>query len=344
MMPLITTVIPTYRRPKLLRRAILSVLQQQVPEVKVCVYDNASGDETAEVVSELAAKDSRIEYHCHAKNIGGVGNFMFGMERVNTPFFSFLSDDDYLLPGFYQRALVAMDACPRAMCWAGMTLNVDEDGVIWDARVRKWAREGIFEPPEGFLRMTGGMAPTWTGVLFRRAVIETIGMIDPSLLGPADLEYQLRLAAKFPYILEKHPSAVFTLSRTSFSATQPMSSFWPGWKRMLQKFEERSDLDAVVVQEMMTALHRDAQRMLFRRGANALATGRMDFVRDAADALQVDCGVVGRAHFLRTLAAVCEHSGQAQQAYAWAYRSVERRMVESRSELQAAYGGLLIPA
>ncbi len=52
--PQITTVIPTYRRPKLLRRAIESVLAQTYPHLKVTVFDNASGDETPEVVAELA--------------------------------------------------------------------------------------------------------------------------------------------------------------------------------------------------------------------------------------------------------------------------------------------------
>jgi glycosyltransferase involved in cell wall biosynthesis len=67
--PLITTIIPTCRRPHLLRRAIKSVLNQTYPHFQVCVYDNASGDETAEVVSEFAKKDPRIKYHCHSENI-----------------------------------------------------------------------------------------------------------------------------------------------------------------------------------------------------------------------------------------------------------------------------------
>ncbi|MEK7713004.1 MAG: glycosyltransferase, partial [Nitrospirota bacterium] len=35
--PLITTIIPTYRRPKLLRRAIKSALNQTYPHLQVCV-------------------------------------------------------------------------------------------------------------------------------------------------------------------------------------------------------------------------------------------------------------------------------------------------------------------
>ena len=50
--PTITTVIPTYRRPELLQRAIRSVLDQSYPHFKICVYDNASNDRTPDVVKQ----------------------------------------------------------------------------------------------------------------------------------------------------------------------------------------------------------------------------------------------------------------------------------------------------
>lgn len=189
--------------------------------------------------------------------------------------------------------------------------------------------------------MTGGMAPVWTGILFRREVLEMVGFPDPETLGPFDLEFCLRLAAKFPYVVEKHPSAVFTLNRASFSATQPMSSFWPGWKRMLHKFETDGGMDEAFRREALAALQRDARRMLFRRGANALAASRMDFARAAAKALEEDCGMYGRARLLRTITNGCEHSSLLQHAYTFAYRVAEARIVRSRNVMQAKYGGLL---
>ena len=89
MEPQITTVIPTYRRPKLLRRAIQSVLNQTYPHFLVCVYDNASGDETEEVVAEIAHRDSRVRYHRYPENIGLVRNFAYGAAQVVTPFLDF---------------------------------------------------------------------------------------------------------------------------------------------------------------------------------------------------------------------------------------------------------------
>jgi glycosyltransferase involved in cell wall biosynthesis len=58
--PSVTTIIATYHRPKLLRRAIKSVLAQTYPHFQVFVYHNASGDETATVMRKLA-KDASTE-------------------------------------------------------------------------------------------------------------------------------------------------------------------------------------------------------------------------------------------------------------------------------------------
>ena len=96
--PLITTVIPTYRRPAMLRRAIASVLNQTFADLRLCIYDNASGDETSDVVEEFRKRDNRVVYVRRPENIGASANFVDGAGRVETPYFSFLPDDDILLP------------------------------------------------------------------------------------------------------------------------------------------------------------------------------------------------------------------------------------------------------
>jgi len=70
----ITTIIPTYRRPKLLLMAVLSVLEQTYPNFRNWIYGNDSQNKTAEVAARLAAQDPRVKYHCHKENIGAVAN------------------------------------------------------------------------------------------------------------------------------------------------------------------------------------------------------------------------------------------------------------------------------
>jgi glycosyltransferase involved in cell wall biosynthesis len=339
--PQITTIIPTFRRPALLRRAMLSVLGQDYPGSRLCVYDNASGDETAEVVAELARYDPRVRYHCHDQNIGGLANFQYGLQNTTTPLFSILSDDDYLLPGFYQRALSDLVRHPEALFWAGLTLNVDEQGKIWDARVDRWEREGLFAPPEGLMAMMHGKAPTWIGILFRREILYRVGYPDQEALGPMDLDFLLKAAASSKFFLSKYPSAVFTLNSTSFSATQPLSSFWPGWQKMFLNLEASRELDEHTKANALIALHHDARRMLFRRAANALSTGRYDFAHSAAEALQVQYGRSGRPFILRTFASACERLPWLQRAYSCAYRVAERGLVKSRANLELRFGHLV---
>lgn len=340
--PLITTIIPTFKRPVMLRRAISSALDQNIAALKICVYDNASNDETHNVIAEFRDK-GHISYTCHQQNIGSSANFQYGLSRVDTPFFSILSDDDYLLPNFYQHALTTLQRHPEAMCWVGVTLNVDEQNIIWDARLLRWSQVGIFSPPDGFFAMTAGMAPTWTGILFRREILDRIGLLDLAALGPSDLEYCLRLAARFPYYVEKHPSAVFTLNSQSFSATQPLESFWPGWLHMIEKFKMDGELDQTFRSNAAMALQKDAVRMLFRRGANALALKRHDFTLDAASALSNDCGLKRHATILRILTHLCQRSEITQHAYTSAYRLAEQRIIRSRAALQKRYADLLCP-
>jgi hypothetical protein len=335
--PQLTAIIPTFRRPELLRRAMRSVLEQDYKAIRLCVYDNASGDETRQIVSGFAAADQRVRYHCHERNLGATANFEFGIRSVNTPFFSILSDDDYLLPGFYARALDDLARHPQAMFWAGVTFNIDEHNTICDARVMRWPREGLFEPPEGLTLIMGGKSPTFTGIVFRREVLESVGLLDQETLGPADLDFLVKITARHSFLLYKIPVAVFTVNSASFSATQPLSSFWPGWKKMFHNLEVIDGLPEKIKTQALALLQADGKRMLFRRGANALAQRRYEFSRDAAAALAVDCGESGKAAFLRSITWLCEKSSICQHIYTGAYRFVERRLMRSRVGLQEHY-------
>lgn len=337
--PEVTTVIPTFRRPRLLRRAINSALEQDGVEARVSVFDNCSGDDTGSVVAGL--QDSRVGYYCHPFNLGALKNFQYGVARVDTPFFSILSDDDYLLPGFYQRAIAALEAHPEAMFWIGVTLNVDGRGTVWDARMNRWEREGLFLPPEGAIAMTGGLAPTWTGMVFRREVLDQAGFIDPETLGPSDLDYTLRLGVRFPYLFEKVPVAVFTINSQSFSATQPLASFWPGWLKMFRNLERMPGVEMADRNRLLAALHADAKRMLYRRGVNALANGRVDFARDAAAVLDAYYQQNVEPGILRSLAFGCERVPGVQPLLSMLYRALERRILHGRRQLQHDYGHLL---
>jgi glycosyltransferase involved in cell wall biosynthesis len=258
--PQITTIIPTYRRPKLLQRAIRSVLNQTYTHFRVCIYDNASGDETAEVVADLASRDPRIKYYCHPRNIGAIGNFNYGMSRVETPFFSFLSDDDVLLPDFYEHTLEGFDQYPSAIFSAGSVISMTQNGEVLGSQLLSWSREGYYTSPEGLFTMLGTRHPTWTGILFRREVIHEIGVLDEDVGPLADMDFELRIAALFSFVISRNPCAIFVRHPLSSCSSTDLRFFWPGWLKIIHnlKNDERIPLDVrlYVEQELTDELKR----------------------------------------------------------------------------------------
>jgi len=336
--PEVTTIIPTYRRPQFLRRAILSALTQQGPSLQVCVYDNASGDATASVVAQLAAQDSRVKYFCHPKNIGGMANFQYGLSHVTTPLFSFLSDDDVLLPEFYATAVRDLEAFPEAKFWCGVTISMTPDGTFYTARVADWPRAGLYSPPEGLLQMIKGSMPCWTSVLFKRTVIYNGGPLNVQLMGPSDIEYLLRNAAHNLFFVSKHPSALFLLHPESYSETSSLKSFWPGWQEMILSVSKTSGLNDQDIHTVAQGLRSNAQRMLFRRGAAALAKKDYKFSSEAAVILSKHFQNNIQSAFLGGLTRACVKLSLVQAFYSYSYRMAEKILLITRISLRRKYG------
>ena len=214
--------IPTFRRPELLRRAIWSVANQDLERIRICVYDNASGDETRSVVERLAARDRRIEYWCHEENLGPVPNFNFGLSRVSTPYFSVLSDDDMLMPAFYSLALKSLEVTPDAGFYAGRALvyNADQDVVHYSEAAWPEGSEGRHDSSLANVLKMIAKPYTWTGIVWRRQVIDTVGSLDSF---GSDDNYVIRAALQYPFILTRQATGL-TLHHSERFSSDPVAS------------------------------------------------------------------------------------------------------------------------
>ena len=269
----ITTIIPTYRRPERLKKAIKSVLNQTVSNFQVRVYDDASGDETKNVAEEFAA-EKRVKYYCHPKNIGSAANFQFALSRVNTPFFSFLADDDYLLPEFYETALKGFEKYPDAAFSMGAVMDVDERGKFIDVVLSKWQEKEYFSPPEGLLEMIGKYS-NWTGILFRKEVIEKIGLLDMQLEA-IDVDFLFRAAASLPFAVTKKIVAVFVQHPQSYSGCAGLKLIWPGWQRINEKLQADLRLPLPVRKEIEKRIENDLARLLLMNFMRSLSAKKIE--------------------------------------------------------------------
>ena len=300
--PVISAIIPTYRRPEMLGRAIHSVLNQTYPHLRVCVFDNASGDETAAVVAEIAREDPRVTYYCHRQNIGMSANFAYAMAHVETPYFSMLSDDDYYYPTFYETAMDGFVQYPEVMFSAATTIMVHTNGSI---KVGSPA-EGYFTPPEGFLLWVQTRGPAVTSMVFRRDVIERVGMIDQTIFH-ADVDYLWRITARFPFVTSARPGLIFTIHAQQSTRQTDMETPVRSYLLLRERVRATPDVSMPVRKAVDAFLRARFSRSVLYAGLAAIGDGDYRRGERAATFLRASFDQKGRATLLSLLARGCGH-------------------------------------
>ncbi len=88
--------IPTYNRAHYLKATLDSIVEQLDDEVEIAISDNASTDNTKELVSEYQKKYSNIVYYQSNENKGPDRNYYNAIKIANGEFCWLLGSDDLL--------------------------------------------------------------------------------------------------------------------------------------------------------------------------------------------------------------------------------------------------------
>ncbi len=287
MTPTITTVIPTYRRPGLLRRAILSVLAQTWPDFEVHVFDDASEDDTKDLVAQFIERDSRVRYFCNARNLGMMPNAAQALASVRSPFFTILNDDDFLAPDFFQTAMESFERWPAAAVFVGRLIYWDVEIPERTRSYYSWTKEEFIQPPNVAVDvMSTDQNHTWTSMMFRREVYAGVGGHDPEYPYLDDLDFLLRVLAHYPSILSPRPCAVYYLSPYSSSHRDYLTRYLLGAQRMLTKFRANTTLAPQSRRRLVDALEDHFRRAVVVGAARSLTLEDLEPARHAADFLE----------------------------------------------------------
>ena len=133
-MPHLTIYIATYRRPAMLKQAIESVLMQDFEDYELVIHDDASGDETPDVVASYG--DRRIRYLLAKENIGGTFGHTEIMRRMQATCASrlcmYMCDDDfYIKPDLFSTQVGLFDNIDGlAMCLGGVAQRYPHKTVL----------------------------------------------------------------------------------------------------------------------------------------------------------------------------------------------------------------------
>ncbi len=156
-----------YNTAPWLRRCLGSICGQTYPHLEIICVNDGSTDESANILEEYAAKDSRIKIITQ-KNGGLSAARNTGLEHATGEWVTGVDSDDYIAPDLYEKAVAcASDAVD--MVFFGVK-EVDDEG-------KQLPRRDYFDlPKEGEYDMTPELAEKlnvcfWSK-LWRRRVLE----------------------------------------------------------------------------------------------------------------------------------------------------------------------------
>lgn len=88
----VSVIIPTYNRAGKIKQSILSVLNQSYNNIEIIIIDDASTDNTREIINEL--QDDRIIYYRLDNRVGASGARNYGVSLAHNEIIAFQDSDD----------------------------------------------------------------------------------------------------------------------------------------------------------------------------------------------------------------------------------------------------------
>jgi len=187
--PLVSVILPTFNRAKLVSRAINSVLNQSYINLECIVIDDGSIDNTKQIVNSI--NDGRIIYLQHQENRHASAARNTGIKHAKGEFIAFLDDDDEWLPEKLEKQITFIGQLPRKIgmiyCW--MDYYKDEKLINEHHPTIKGS---VFPMVLDEQRLGG--CPT---LLIRKEVLANIGEFDESIRRGNDGDLIRRICNKY---------------------------------------------------------------------------------------------------------------------------------------------------
>lgn len=192
-----TIAIPVFNRASLIRTAVNSALAQKLPDSEILVVDNASTDETWQVLQSFS--DNRLRLVRNSKNLGLFGNFNRCLELARGKYIRILCSDDKLAVDCVASEINEMERHPDAVLLSTYGRRVDEQG----REIGKFANylpAGLYDGEEAirkillFLSFYGYNPLNYpSGILFSREAAMRTGQFDPGMKMCGDVDFFLRM-------------------------------------------------------------------------------------------------------------------------------------------------------
>lgn len=211
----------SYNQAQFLEQAIVSVLEQDHPDIEYIVVDPGSTDGSRDIIERYRDRISRIIFE---PDNGAADGLNKGFTQATGEIFFFLNSDDLLLPGAVSRAAAYFAARPQTDILMGHTVIIDAQG--------RTVRRAYTDKFDARLFAYSGGIICQQGVFFRAGLFADAEGFNPenSVAWDAELFHDLMLKARHPLYVEDFLGA-FRVYGESITGSNRMKEKYRAYER-----------------------------------------------------------------------------------------------------------------
>jgi glycosyltransferase involved in cell wall biosynthesis len=213
-LPTASVVLPNYNHGRYVGAALHGILSQTVSPLEVIVIDDASDDDSVQVIRRIADRDPRIRFYENDRNRGVVDSLNRGAELARGEFVYFTSSDDRILPRFLETSLQLLAEHPQArVCCCDQCFIDDQTEELYPKHVpisRDAEFIGPSEVAERLRRLNDQIGSS--GTLLHRETLAGLGSFSSDLRWHSDWFATLVIAFRHGVCYIPEPLSAFRLS------------------------------------------------------------------------------------------------------------------------------------
>ncbi len=192
-LPTVAICIPTYNQAQYLLESVGSACRQTYPNVEVWVADDASTDNTAEVMAQLCQQYPQLHYYRQPKNVGIAGNNTWLLSQPQTEYIVRLDSDDILLPNYVETLVPLMQKYSQAGYAHVAIQQINQHGE--NRSIARVARKEEFQDADTALRCAlTGYRVAANICMFRTKVLRELNYYDNRPEFVEDYDLSVRIA------------------------------------------------------------------------------------------------------------------------------------------------------